>query len=261
MQIHTAQSFVKTNKDVQASLHMIKQRKIQTAYQEEDWSLVWHDEFSQDALNPNHWNTEQWASEKNQELQYYHPKNVAVTDGKLQIISKKENDNGRKYTSGAIHSKDLVHFQYGKVEMRAKLPTGKGVFPAFWMMPNKEDTWLPEIDIVEMLGDEPEKVWMTQHWLDEEETLRSRSDTYVGDNFSKDYHTFGIEWTPHEIKWFIDGEEQFYSHTSVPSESMYLYINTAIGGEWPGRPDATTRFPQTFSVDYVRIYQKTEVNP
>ncbi len=222
------------------------------------WELIWNDEFDQSPLNRNKWTAENWASEKNNELQFYKPDNIAIENGILKIESRKENFNGRLYTSGAMHTKDKFSFLYGKVEMRAKLPAGQGMFPAFWMMPNKDKKWLPEIDIMEMLGHEPDKIWMVLHWLDDNRRLSSLSDSYQGPNYSENFHKFGIEWDPDQIVWLIDDVERFRTETFIPNEEMYLYVNTAIGGDWPGNPDQTTRFPQNFEIDYIRVFQKRE---
>ena len=200
---------------------------------------------------------EDWAAKKNNELQYYSPNNVRVEGGILRLISKKENYGGRNYTSGAVHTKGKFSLLYGKVEMRAKLPKGQGLFPAFWMMTNKDDTWLPEIDLVEMLGHRPDEIWMVLHRLDENNRLTSRSNSYKGEDYSIGFHTFGIEWSPDTITWFIDGAKRFKVGEFVPREDMYLYVNTAIGGDWPGRPDETTSFPAFYDIDYIKnIYKR-----
>ncbi|WP_245579706.1 glycoside hydrolase family 16 protein [Alteribacter aurantiacus] len=231
---------------------------IRPQYYDEDekhWRLIWNDEFDGDSLDKTRWNIEYWPAEKNNELQYYTPNNVKVDNGNLILSSKEEYYEGRSYTSGAVQSKDKFNFKYGKIEMRARLPKGKGIFPAFWLLPNGEETWLPEIDIFEMIGDEPNEIWMVVHMEDKNGNLLRDYSSYVGDDYSYKYHTFGIEWTSTEIRWFIDGIERFKTKRLVPNEEMYLYINTAIGGNWPGSPDKTTSFPQFFSVDYVRVYQ------
>ena len=225
---------------------------------EVDWELIWLDEFENNCLNPNNWHIEDWASEKNNELQYYSPNNVKVEDGLLKIISKNEKFKGRDYTSGAVHTKGKFNFLYGKVEMRAKLPAGQGIFPAFWTLPDKENTWLPEIDILEMLGHQPNEIWMVSHWLDNTGTLKSDFNTFKGPDFSKDFHIFSIEWTPDSITWFIDDIERFQSSKFVPSEEMYLYLNTAIGGNWPGSPDYSTVFPVIYEIDYVRVFKSNK---
>ncbi|QDP42265.1 glycoside hydrolase family 16 protein [Radiobacillus deserti] len=223
---------------------------------QEGWGLIWHDEFDSLCLSSSKWNIEDWAANKNNELQYYSPDNVKVENGVLTLTSRQESFKGRDYTSGAVHTQGKFDFLYGKAEMRAKLPAGQGIFPAFWMMTDKEETWLPEIDIMEMLGHRPDEIWMVHHWLDSNGNLQSNSGSFKGSNFSTDYHTFGIEWTPDSITWFIDGVERFKSEVSVPNERMYLYLNTAVGGIWPGDPDHTTVFPVQFDIDYVRVYEK-----
>jgi beta-glucanase (GH16 family) len=220
------------------------------------WELVWRDEFDNNCLDQRNWNVEDWAAEKNNELQYYYPKNVVVEDGVLKLISKNEKYRGKDYTSGAIHSKGKFDFLYGKAEMRAKLPAGQGIFPAFWMMTDKENTWLPEIDIMEMLGHQPDEVWMVSHWLGTDGNLKSLSNTFKGPDFSKCFHTFSIEWTPNSLTWLIDGVERFKTDRQIPSEKMYLYLNTAVGGNWPGSPDQSTIFPVTYEIDYVRVFRQ-----
>ena len=228
---------------------------IRKLYQDE-WELIWLDEFESTCLDAGKWNVEDWAAEKNNELQYYSPSNIKVEDGLLKLISKNEKFKGKIYTSGAVQTQGKFNFLYGKAEMRAKLPAGQGIFPAFWMMPDKEDTWLPEIDILEMLGHLPNEIWMVTHWLDATGTLKSDANNFKGPDFSKDFHTFSIEWTPDSIVWLIDGIERFRSSEFIPSENMYLYLNTAIGGNWPGSPDNSTVFPVYYEIDYVRVFKR-----
>lgn len=225
---------------------------------QDGWVLIWQDEFENNCLDSSKWSIEDWAAEKNNEQQYYSPNNVKVEDGVLKLISKIEQFKGKEFTSGAVHTQGKFNFLYGKADMRAKLPAGQGMFPAFWMMTDKENTWLPEIDILEMLGHQPDQVWMVSHWLGEDGKLKSVSDTFKGPDFSKDFHTFGIEWTPNSITWFIDDMERFTISRNIPSESMYLYLNTAVGGNWPGAPDQTTVFPVSFEIDYVRVFKGNE---
>lgn len=200
----------------------------------DEWELIWQDEFENNCLDSSRWNIEDWAAQKNNELQYYSPNNVRVQNGLLKLISKHEKFKGNEYTSGAVHTKGKFNFLYGKVEMKAKLPAGQGLFPAFWMMPEKEGVWLPEIDIMEMLGHLPNEIWMVSHWLDHTGTLKSDFSSFIGLDFSEDFHTFSIEWTQDSIIWLIDNIERFRSRKFIPSENMYLYLNTAIGGDWPG---------------------------
>lgn len=223
------------------------------------WRLIWADEFDDVAATLDKWTMEDMAVEQNNELQYYSPNNVKIEDGYLTLIAKDENIHGRNFTSGAIHTKNTMNFLYGKVEMRAKLPIGQGIFPAFWMMTNKEDTWLPEIDILEMIGNRPDEIWMVLHGLDENNKKNTVSDYYIGENYTSEFHTFGVEWTPTNITWRIDGKIRFETNEYIPKEKMFLYMNIAIGGDWPGSPDHTTQFPALFEIDYVRFYQKAGV--
>ncbi|GGM23583.1 hypothetical protein GCM10011351_06710 [Paraliobacillus quinghaiensis] len=225
-------------------------------FERDKWQLIWHDEFEGKLLDHSKWLTEDWAAEKNNELQYYSPENVKVENGFLKLISKKEKFKGRDYTSAAVHTKDKFDFLYGKVEMRAKLPDGQGIFPAFWMLTNKENIWLPEIDIMEMLGHRPQEVWMVLHWLEKDGTLKKDAGSYKGEDFSKGFHIFSVEWTPDSITWFIDDKKRFKTNAYIPSERMYLYLNTAVGGNWPGSPDHKTVFPKNFEIDYVRVFKQ-----
>lgn len=223
------------------------------------WKLIWADEFDDVEVTLEKWTIEDLVAKQNNELQYYSTNNVKVANGLLTLISNEESTHGRNFTSGAVHTKNTFDFLYGKVEMRAKLPSGQGVFPAFWMMTDKENTWLPEVDILEMLGQKPNEIWMVLHGIDENNEKKTVSQSYMGGNYTKSFHTFGLEWTPTQLTWLIDGKIRFETTEYIPHEEMYLYINTAIGGDWPGSPDHTTQFPALFEIDYVRIYQKDEV--
>lgn len=249
---HVPSSSIKKDKDICQSTESASL----SDFDEGEWQLIWHDEFNNECLDLTKWSPEDWAAEKNNELQYYTPDNVKVEDGVLKLVSKQERFKGRDFTSGAVQTKGKFDVLYGKIEMRAKLPAGQGVFPAFWTITEKENTWLPEIDIMEMLGHQPNEVWMVVHWLDENGTLRSDHQSFSGSDFSKDFHTFSVVWTPESITWFVDNVERFKTNAYVPHEPMYLYLNTAIGGDWPGSPDATTPFPVTYEIDYVRVFTK-----
>lgn len=220
------------------------------------WKLVWSDEFDDVSVTLEKWTLVDLVAEQNNELQYYSTNNIKISNGLLTLVAKEENARGRNYTSGAVNTKNTFNFLYGKVEMKAKLPVGQGIFPAFWMMTNKENTWLPEIDILEMVGHIPDEIWMVLHGLDDKNRKKTVSHMYTGQNFSNAFHTFGLEWSPTQLKWLIDGEVRFETSEYIPNEEMYLYINTAIGGNWPGSPDNTTQFPTLYEIDYVRIYQK-----
>ncbi len=229
-------------------------RSPQSESHDREWVVIWHDEFDGDRVNPAKWRIEDAALIKNNEQQYYTPEDVYLEDGHLVLRSQQRPMGGRDYTSGLVETKGLFTFTYGRVEVRARLPKGKGIWPAHWMM-NAVGTWPPEIDIMEMLGHRPTKIHMTNHFGVHPRNSR-HGGYYEGPDYSADFHTYAIEWTPDEIKWFIDGVERFSTRKYVHDVPFYIILNTAVGGNWPGYPDETTEFPQYHHIDYVRVYKK-----
>ncbi len=214
------------------------------------WELVFYDEFDGPELNEA-WTALERADNYNNELQAYKKENVSLANGRLLLIGKNENHS---YTSGLIQTKGKQDFLYGKVEVKAKYPAGKGLFPAIWLLRSDEKDTLPEIDLLESVGDEPEVVYMVHHWKENGVKKRIYS-TSIINTFDTD-HLYSLEWGPDEIRWYIDGILVFSSNKNVPNVPMYLIINLAIGGNWPGNPNESTIFPAEFSVDYVKIYRK-----
>ena len=249
----------------------------QEANESNEWKLVWSDEFEAEELDQDKWSYQFGTGEEqgltgwgNNELQFYtnHPENVYLEDGQLHIVAHREDHEGMEYTSGRIITRDKGDWRYGKIEVRAKLPQGEGIWPAIWMLPTEEvyGGWPKsgEIDIMEMVGHEPETIHGTVHYGPD-----SPNNEYVENPFSldegifaDDFHTFSIEWEEDQIKWFVEGNE-FYSvtpddlepHPYPFNEEFHLILNLAVGGNWPGNPDETTEFPQSLIVDYVRVYQ------
>ena len=218
------------------------------------WYLIWHDEFNGDSIDPVKWRVENAALIKNNELQYYSPDEVSIQDGILTLKSRKRYMGGRNYTSGLVETKGKFWQTFGRFEVRAKLPKGKGIWPAHWLLPIN-GSWPPEIDIMELLGHDPYTVYMSNHWG----IYPNNSYTtghYTGPDFSQDFHTFTVEWDPNQIRWYVDGTQRFSSNTSIPRLPMHIILNTAVGGDWPGNPDSTTVFPQYHQIDYVRVYAK-----
>lgn len=218
------------------------------------WKIVWNEEFVQAPLDPARWNVLDDPYGYGNRSQHYKPENVEVSEGNLKIHTKKEMSQGFPYTSGAVTTKGKVVFKYGKLEVRAKFPAGTGLLPAIWLWNNAGKAF-PEIDIVEILGQQPGQVWSTIHY----EVNRIYGKDYnLSDlpNLTTDYHTFGIEWYPEKITFFVDGTPMYTSTTFVPDEEMYLFINTGVGGDWVGEPDETTQFPTQLLVDWIRYYQK-----
>ncbi len=227
---------------------IIRQAPASTALTEE-WKLEWEDNFDGTALDEQIWSVVDSKTSKNEELQIYRRENVSVGDGFLKLLSEKADG---KYYSGAVTTDNKKLPLYGKIEIKAKLPIGKGIFPAFWMIPSSGAA-LPEIDIVEFLGHEPGTIWHVMHYLaaDKKKTFHM---AYKGEDYTQDFHVYTLEWKDKSVKWFIDGIETYSVETNIPDCKMFLYLNTAIGGDWPGKPDKTTSFPQTMLIDYVKYY-------
>lgn len=229
------------------------------------YTLIWNDEFNGKELNNSKWTIEnRHPQSRSEELEIYIPDEVYIENGDLVLRSQKKNYNEYNYTSGSVISRDLFFQKYGMFEIRAKLPKGKGIWSAFWLAPN-DPVWPPEIDVFEMLGHDTRKIYMSNHWKCENPIKATASCFYQSEytisdlnlpDFSSEYHTFAIIWEPGLIRWIIDGNERSRSTLFVPDIPMYLYLNTAVGGNWPGNPDSTTVFPQYYYIDYVRVYEK-----
>ncbi len=217
------------------------------------WRMIFQDEFNGANLDPNRWNTElRWGRINRPELQYYSEDAVQMKDGILRITADKQPVQGMEYTSGAVATFWHFWFQYGYVEMRAKVPSGKGLWPAFWLLAHDENS-ASEIDIMDIRGQEPQVVHTTLHYNPGRVSDQENAD-YRGPDFSQGFHTFAVRWEPNVIIWYVDGTEVFRVTDHVPQESMDVMVNLAVGGEWPGNPDASTVFPAYMDVDYVRIY-------
>jgi beta-glucanase (GH16 family) len=245
--------------------------------EEKEWQLVWADEFEGEELDESKWSFQYGTGAAeglngwgNNELQYYtdRPENITIDDGILNITARNEQFEGMNYTSGRIRTMGKRDWTYGRVEVRAKLPRGQGIWPAIWMLPTDEifGGWPKsgEIDIMEMVGHEPEKVHGTVHYGPDWPENQFTGTSYSLDDgtFADDFHIFSIEWKMDSIKWFVDGNEFFsvtpsrlQPHQYPFNARFHLVMNLAVGGNWPGIPDETTEFPQSLIVDYVRIYQ------
>ncbi|MBN8642418.1 MAG: glycoside hydrolase family 16 protein [Flavobacteriales bacterium] len=234
--------------------------------------LVWSDEFdTTGAPDSNKWNfnigtgSNGWG---NNELQYYtdRSQNIKVEDGMLKITALNELYLGSSYTSARITTKGKLDQKYGRIEARIKLPWGKGLWPAFWMLGSNSDTvtWpqCGEIDIMEYLGNRPTKIFGTVHGPGYSGGASISKEYELANNrFDNDFHVFGIEWDENYINYYVD--DVLYNQITpedVPGEwvfnqSFYIILNMAVGGNLPGSPNGETTFPQTMLVDYVRIYQ------
>ena len=240
-------------------------------------NLIFDDEFNGTSLDTTKWNTcypnfqvgTDSCDHNNGELELYQPGQVLVANGILTLrAEKKAVTAGGKtfnYSSGMISSgpgangsKAKFAFTYGFMEMRAKMPKGQGFWPAFWTLP-VDGSWPPEIDLFEILGNDPTTVYMTYHWG---ANNSSSGTTWKGPDFSAGWHTYALDWEPNAITWYIDGVErkQYTNALTITNKPMYLLANFAVGGSWPGSPNSTTVFPADYQIDYIRVWQKCTTN-
>jgi len=250
----------------------------------DEWKMVWNDEFEGEDINMDYWSYDVPENGRwNGEIQSYTENNAFIEDGKLILEARKEDitePDGEvyNYSSAKLITKDKQTWTYGKVEVRAKMPGGQGIWPAIWMMPNDEPfygTWpvSGEIDIMELLGHNPDTVHGTVHFGEPHQELQGTYKLKDGKTFTDDFYTYTIEWEPGEIRWYIDGElyhtandwftkdpgnADDYTYPAPFDQPFFLIMNISVGGGWPGNPDETTVFPQQMAVDYVRVYEKDE---
>ena len=237
------------------------------------YTLVWNDEFAGASLDLNTWNQETGNGSNgwgNNELEYYtnSTKNTFVSNGNLIIEARKESIGGFTYSSGRMTTQNKKTFTFGRIDIRAKLPVGKGIWPALWMLGTNitSVSWpaCGEIDIMELIGTYPGRSHGTMHWKPVTGTNLSKGAEYnlPSGNFSQQFHVFSIIWSPDMIKWLVD-DQLFLTTTKAdvgaanyPFNAPEFFIfNVAVGGNWPGPPDAGTAFPQRMFVDYVRVFQ------
>jgi len=233
------------------------------------WQLVWYDEFDGPSINISNW--ELWNQpgyiQSNGELEYYSPNNVNVSNGTLIITSVNQTyvyqSTTYNYTSGYIDTSTKFNHTFGRWEIRAQLPRGKGLWPAHWMVSSTLCWPLGhEFDIMENLGNDMSTIYGTVHFGNccGCNYQLGQSLTVNGTDLSQDYHIYAFEWNATHLLWYLDsvnyhtviGGEQGYGE--VDTTPHFFIINTAVGGFWGGYPDNSTVFPQYHYVDYVRVY-------
>ena len=246
------------------------------------YRLVWSDEFDGDKLDAAVWTYERGGNIRNQELQYYTDdgSNAIVTEGRLTLVARRHEDGPYRYTSASINTQHKRSFTYGIVEIRARLPKGKGIWPAFWMMGDEpgaalgEYRWpaCGEIDIMELVGGDggaDATCYGTLHWGTNEPYAHFSNDqqgephhfTLEQGVFADDYHVFSLEWTPQRMAWYVDDRRFLGCVIDRPGMEMlhkpfFVMLGMAVGGHWPGNPDENTVFPQRYEIDYVRVHQR-----
>lgn len=258
------------------------------------YDLVWADEFEGTAIDESKWSfqigngcdiSENLCGWGNNELEWYtdRPENAFISDGSLVIRARKEVPfylGEHQYTSARMRTINKGDWQYGRMDIRAKMPRGKGLWPAIWMLPTDEayGGWPKsgEIDIMEYLGDQTNKVLSTIHFGHDYWRYIGASSILESGDFSQDFHEFTVLWKENCMQFYVDGnqvteyrlnggevvaENSLTPSTTLPTtwpfqERFHMILNIAVGGNLPGNPDASTLFPQEMKVDYVRVYQE-----
>jgi beta-glucanase (GH16 family) len=248
--------------------------------QTQTWQQTFGDEFNGVALDPTKWTTCYWwvsadggcTNTSNAEQQWYSPSNVIESDGTLKLRAQQQTTlapDGKtyQYTSGMISSgRDTsllstppkFQFKYGYMEMRAKLPKGTGLWPAFWTLPSSQG-WPPEIDAMEGRGDRPSDINVGVYNKDATGKTVHGSVWITGlADYTADFHTFAVDWEPSYLDYYVDGvlRIRVTDPTRIPTEPMYVLANLAVGGNWPGSPDATTPFPSDLEIDWIHVFER-----
>ena len=235
-------------------------------------NLLWNDEFDGSIVNQSDWTFETgngcpnicgWG---NNELEFYTVDNSDVRDGLLTITAREETIQSNRYSSSRLKTQDKFAFTYGRVDVRAKLPSGRGIWPAIWMLgQNISSVGWPrsgEIDIMEMIGGTERTTHGTAHWANANgDRVMDGGDRTIGVGLDEAFHVYTIIWDETAIRWFLDDNLYFTLDITGPDKQafhnpFFLLLNVAVGGDWPGSPTADTVFPTSMQVDYVRVFQE-----
>lgn len=256
-----------------------------TASSGKQWQLVFGDEFDGSSLDSSKWITcydryynsefDGCTNSGNNELQWYTDDQVGVANGYARLTAKPQSTQGRNWITNALTTYPYVSGMistgknpgsstpkfsatYGYYEARIRMPAGQGIWPAFWLITD-DNSWPPEIDIMELLGHEPTKMYMTYHWGADYTQHQYSTTSYSGSNFSADWHTFAVHWKPGAADWYVDNVlRRTVTSSNISTKSMEIIINLAVGGNWPGSPNGSTVFPAYMDIDYVRAYQEVD---
>lgn len=233
--------------------------------------LIWNDEFNNKGLpDAAKWNYDTGGSGfGNEEAQFYNRnrlENARIDNGKLIIEARRENRENKNYTSARLLTKGKFSFQYGTVEVRAKLPQGRGTWPAIWMMSEDMKKWPDdgELDIMEHVGYHQGYIHASVHTKKYNHIMQTqKTDTLFVKDASEKFHVYKADWSPEKIEVYVDDQKYFTyenkekSYGAWPFDKPYFIIlNLAIGGFWGGKEGIDEKiFPQRFEIDYVRVYQ------
>lgn len=240
----------------------------------EGWTNAWSDEFEGSEISSEFWTHEIGNGDNgwgNNELEYYTdaPENSRVENGKLVIEARNDSWNGNEYTSARMITRDKKSFNLSRTDIRAKLPYGQGIWPALWMLGNNLDEkgWpaCGEIDIMELVGHQPETSHATVHWGSDfsNHKYTGKGYTLSGETFNDRFHVFSVVREYNQMYFYVDdiliyefSSKDLQNQPNPFNNDFFFIFNVAIGGNWPGNPDETTQFPQIMEVDYIRVFEK-----
>lgn len=231
------------------------------------WVLTFDDEFNGSEIDLLHWSPhDPWSRERDRQLQAWTPDSVSVSGGQLHLVARRASETtpvrydgkNREYASGIVTTFGTFAQTYGRVEIRCKIPAGRGLRPGVALYPVPLAP-LPKIQVFQVSGNSPASISFANHW-GSEQTERSFGDSFPGPDLSAGFHTISVEWDPAKIAWFLDGKETLRSLDGMPRQQMFLLLELAVGGGTGNLetrfPDETTPFPASFDIDYVRVYKR-----
>lgn len=236
--------------------------KVPTSYSEKaGWKMLWRDEFDSDSIDYRVW----WpqTTETPNTLTYFtpRPENVHIKNGCLHVVNQKENYRGYPFTGGNVYSAQKIEVN-SRVEAALKIPTGKSLWPCFWLLGGKDSIY-QEVDIAEFRCSKPTEFDITNHFTDEKKKkvamkwrrIYTKTKNRKKLDLSKDFHVYAVEWTTTDLKFYLDNVLVYELHENIPSFPMHLILSMGVGG-LDGNPEKQTQFPADFTFDYVRVYKK-----
>jgi beta-glucanase (GH16 family) len=219
-----------------------------------DWVLTFADEFNASELDLSRWAPhDPFGRERDRQPHAYAPESLTVNGGQLHMVARRQGE-AREYVSGIISTFGTFAQTYGRFEIRCRVPAGRGLTPRFQLLPVPLAP-LPAIDVFETIGSSPSKIFFANRW-GTEQTERSFGDSFTGPDLSTGFHTLAVEWERDRIAWFVDGKEKFRAVDGIPHQPMFMLLELAVERNPARAPDASTTFPASFDVDYIRVYQR-----
>jgi beta-glucanase (GH16 family) len=249
---------------------ILLQRASIEAQSLDGWALVWSDEFNDTSLDASKWQLELYEGDHGTTTYTNRPENLHVSDGCLVLQARKEYAAGEPYTSTQVSTRNKAYWKYGRFDIRAKLPYGRGMWPAIWMMPKRPLSYggwprSGEIDIMENLGDNTRLLYSTLHYGTTNQMSQGTFTTSAGQSLSDSFHVYTMIWDTGSFAFYIDSVNNYYNidtwspdNVSFPKpfdQPFFMIFDLAIGGGWGGPPDSATVFPQKMLVDWIRVYK------